>query len=130
MKAPNTNRRPIVKFDPNLILLVAVKSRVIALNRLTGGIRWSTQLPGSLGDSFVTLIADGQRVFAHTHGQLHCLDCSSGRILWSNELPGCGYGLASLAFPNGLSAPNPALAGTLIVAKESGAVSDSPPAAL
>ena len=54
----------------------------------------------------VTVLADGQRIFAHTQGTLHCLDLANGQLLWSNELPGYGYGLASLCLPGGPTAPD------------------------
>ena len=70
---------------------------------------WCTELPGGgLGASsaFITLICDDTRVFAYTAGHLHCLDLTSGDLLWSNDLPGYGYGLASLCVPEHGSAPD------------------------
>lgn len=89
------------------ILLLGLKARVTAISRTTGKQIWSTALPGGMGHDFVTILNDGERIFAHSKGQLHALDLASGQILWSNELSGYGYGLASLAFPGGPSAPDP-----------------------
>jgi len=100
------------------ILLLAVKSRVLAIDRSNGQTLWTSQLPGGMGSDFVTLLPDGPHVFAHTHGQVHCLDLSTGRILWTNGLPGCGYGLASLALPGGLSAPETALVHQIFAAQQ------------
>jgi hypothetical protein len=88
------------------IVFLGVKSRVLAFSKDTGIIVWSTELPSGMGIGFVTVLSDGAHVFAHTHGKLHCLDMGSGRVLWSNELPGCGYGIASLCLANGVTAPN------------------------
>ena len=114
--------------NPDDVVLVAVKSRVMAIHSNTGEALWSTQLPGTLGDPFVTLLSDGHRVFAHTRGCLHCIDYASGSVLWSNDLPGCGYGFASLALPRGASAPDAVLLRAVVAARS--ASSDvAPPSA-
>lgn len=107
--------------NPDDVILLGVKSRVVAISRRYGKIVWSTELPGGLGDNFVTLLSDGASVFAHTNGQLHCLDFTNGRIIWSNDLPGCGYGLASLWIADNESAPNTAAAQQLIAQREAAA---------
>ncbi len=89
------------------LLLLAVKARVLAISKRDGRTIWITELPGGLSSGFVTLLADDKHVFAHTKGQLHCLALSDGTLRWTNELPGCGYGIASIAFPGGGSAPGP-----------------------
>lgn len=99
------------------IILIGVKSRVMALSKTDGHIHWSTALPAGMGN-FVTVLADGQRIYAHTHGQLHCLDLATGRVLWTNELAGCGYGFASLALPDGAAAPDSALAAARLAAEQ------------
>jgi outer membrane protein assembly factor BamB len=92
----------------NDILLLGLKQSVSAISKVDGRSLWKTALPGSLrGDDFVTVLSDGQRVYAHTEGKLHCLDLADGRVLWSNELRGYGYGIASLCFPGGPAAPDP-----------------------
>jgi outer membrane protein assembly factor BamB len=88
------------------ILLLGLKSRVTAISKATGQQLWSTTLPSGMGANFVTLLSDNSHVFAYVKGNLHCLDLETGRILWSNDLPGFGYGLASLCFANGQSAPD------------------------
>jgi outer membrane protein assembly factor BamB len=90
------------------ILLLGLKQSVTAISKREGRTLWKTELPGSVaGDSFVTVLADDLFVFAHTEGRLHCLDLANGQILWSNELPGYGFGIASLCFPGGAAAPGP-----------------------
>src|SRR4051794_17934678 len=96
---------------PDDLLFLGVKSRVLAISRRDGVTVWSAQLPCGIGQAmFVTLLFDGSHLFAHTHGQLHCLDWASGRVLWTNDLPGCGYGIASLCVAGGVFAPDAATA--------------------
>lgn len=91
------------------ILLLGLKSSVTAISKLNGCILWTTDLPSGLGDGFVTVLSDGMRVYAYTYGELHCLELDTGRRIWSNELKGYGYGLASLCLPAGQSAPPPVI---------------------
>ena len=80
-------------------LFVGVKGHVAAFSKNDGSLIWKTKLKcGAFsGDRFVTLIVDGQRIYAHSHGQLFCLDAASGQQLWSNGLEGLSYDIASLA---------------------------------
>lgn len=106
--------------NPEDILLLGLKARVTAISRKTGQQIWSTALPGGMGYDFVTLLNDGERIFAHTKGRLHALDVASGQLLWSNELSGYGYGVASLALPGGPSAPDPQAVAHLLQQQASG----------
>lgn len=92
---------------PDEVVLLAVKARVLAISKRDGSTLWTTKLPGGMTSDFVTVISDGKHVFAHSKGQLHCLSLATGAIEWTNELPGCGYGIASIAFPGGETAPQP-----------------------
>lgn len=80
------------------ILLLGVKGMVLAFDRASGKELWRTDLTSS---SFVSLLADETKVYAHSYGELFCLDISTGEILWKDGLTGLGYGTASLAFPGG-----------------------------
>lgn len=86
-------------------VFLGLKNRVAAPGRNDGQMVWTTELPGGLGDGFVTLSCDDRRVFACAHGQFHCLDLFSGQILWRNELKGYGYGIASICLPGGRPHP-------------------------
>ena len=88
------------------IILIGVKHSVTAVSKTNGAVLWTTKLPGGLGSDFVAVTCDGERVFAHSSGQLFCLDLSSGRMLWNNELRGYGYGLASICVPGVASSPD------------------------
>jgi outer membrane protein assembly factor BamB len=84
--------------------------RVAAISKIDGRILWSTEVSSTLGNPFVTLVIDEHRVFAGCAGHLHCLDLATGGVIWTNELPGYGYGLASLCLPGGKSSPSPEVA--------------------
>ena len=100
------------------ILLVGLKQSVVAVSKHDGSTLWKTELPGSfIGDNFVTLFCEGRRVYAHTQGQLHCLDLLNGEILWSNGLSGCGYGIASICSAGGMFAPDSAAAKSHLAAQ-------------
>jgi outer membrane protein assembly factor BamB len=90
------------------VILIGVKHSVSAVSKADGLVLWTTKLPGGLGGDFVTVACDGERVFAHSSGQLFCLDLQNGRVLWTNELPGYGYGLASICVPGLVSGPDAA----------------------
>lgn len=88
--------------------MLGLNGRVIALLRKDGRVVWATDLPGILGDRFVTVACDDTRVYAYTRGQVHCLDMQSGRILWSNGLKGFGYGVATVCVPGAATDAVPA----------------------
>lgn len=91
------------------LVFVGTKRCVAAIHKGTGRTIWKTKIPGNLaGQTFVTLCCDGERVYAHTVGRLHCLAARTGRYLWVNELPGMGYRLASICFAGQPAAQSPA----------------------
>jgi len=75
---------------------IGVQGHVLAIKKETGEVLWQSPLNGGFGNAFVSLATDGTFVFAHSRGKLFCLDARSGGLLWTNELPGLGYGLASI----------------------------------
>lgn len=94
--------------DTSDTLFVGVKGHVVAFNKHDGTQLWKTQLRGGFtvaGDRFVTVLAESETVYAHTYGELFCLDARTGEQLWSNELAGLGYDVATLAVV-GLSSPS------------------------
>ncbi len=71
-------------------------SRVVALDRDTGEVVWEWKAPkGRSG--YVAILLDGDRVIASVRGYTYCLDPMTGQQRWSNELPGRGTGIPSLA---------------------------------
>jgi len=82
---------------------IGVQGHVLAITKETGEIRWKTHLDGGFGESFVSVATDGVFVFAHTRGKLFGLAADSGVLLWKNDLPGLGYGIASICATAGES---------------------------
>ena len=82
---------------PEDIILIGVKRSVLAFKKETGAHLWATELASGMGDTFVSVISDDKKVYAHSGGTLHCLDLFTGEIIWRDKLSGFGYGVASLA---------------------------------
>lgn len=78
-------------------LAVLVGNSVVALEPMTGDEIWRTKLPGVFGGYIGTLLIDGDVVYAGSQGRLHCLRLEDGRLLWSAELKGLGWGLVAIA---------------------------------
>ena len=86
--------------DTSDTVFVGVKGHVVAFSKSDGRQLWKTKLRSGLtvaGDRFVTVLAEPERVYAHTYGELFCLNAWTGEQLWSNELAGLGYDIAMLA---------------------------------
>ncbi len=62
---------------------------------------WRTKLrEGVFGGSFgsdVSVLIDGEQVFAGCHGRIYALRASDGELLWTNELKGMGFNEVTLA---------------------------------
>lgn len=80
--------------DPKVLLYVGIKNAVLALDEATGAERWRAALRS--GD-FVTVLWDGEALFAANAGEIWRLDPATGATLWHNEMKGLGRGLVSLA---------------------------------
>ena len=77
-------------------IYVGIKGFVLALEPNSGQELWRAELASS---SFVTVVDDGPRVYALSHGEAYCLDAQTGAMLWHNPLKGCGFGLGSITVP-------------------------------
>ena len=89
------------------LLFLGFNRRVIALDKRTGDTIWNWKAPH--GTSFVTLLIDGDMLFASVQGYTYGLDPVTGQQLWYNSLKGMGTGAASLATTTAVS--NSALLG-------------------
>lgn len=85
------------------LIFTGFNKHVAAVHRDTGQLVWQWTAPQS---GYVTLLLDGDRLIASVNGYLHALDALTGRHLWSNDLPGFGVGVASLASVNGNATGN------------------------
>lgn len=75
-------------------IFAGLKGTVLAIDRATGEVLWSTSLKGS---DFVNVTLQDGDLFAACRGRLYRLDPATGEIRWCNELPGLGWGIVSIA---------------------------------
>lgn len=80
--------------DTQEILFVGIKNVVIALRQSDGAEIWRAKLED--GD-FVTVLWDGEELFAANDGEVFRLDPATGAIIWQNEMKGLRTGVVSLA---------------------------------
>jgi outer membrane protein assembly factor BamB len=81
------------------LLFVGFNSYVVALSARSGEIVWEWK--SSAGTRYVTVLADGDRLFVSVEGYTYCLDAETGEERWYNRLSGFGVGVASLATSRG-----------------------------
>lgn len=89
------------------LLFVGIKGHVVALEAYDGTERWRTKL---VGNDFVSVASDGDRLYAAARGEVFCLDRTTGTVLWRNGMKGLGWGLASLLPPGALTTGGETLA--------------------
>ncbi len=81
------------------LVYVGFNSKVAALYRNTGEIKWKWD--AEKGSGFVSLLLDGDRLYAAVNGYTYCLDPRSGEQMWMNPMKGFGYGTTSIATARG-----------------------------
>src|SRR5262245_12286190 len=80
--------------DPQILVFVGIKDSVLALDDGTGAEVWRADLRSS---DYVSVLWDGEALFAANSGEVWRLDPQTGQIIWHNELKGLGRGLVSVA---------------------------------
>ncbi|MFN0118867.1 MAG: PQQ-binding-like beta-propeller repeat protein [Blastocatellia bacterium] len=80
------------------LLYIGIRGSVLALDRGTGDIVWTSALKGN---DFVNITLDGGQLLATTKGEIFCLDPVTGHTLWNNPLKGYGYGLVTIGAGSG-----------------------------
>lgn len=82
-----------------MYLYIGSNGNVAAISPEDGREIWRTSVSASLLTSHqdVCVLEHEGRVFAGTHGRIVALDGGTGRILWSNDLPGMGYNDVTLS---------------------------------
>jgi outer membrane protein assembly factor BamB len=128
-KSLELHSQPYLDMNPADILVVGLKNSLIAFDKNTGSELWRTRLKSSMTSEFVSVLADNARVYAHTGGELYCVDLLTGTRLWSDGLSGMGYGLASLAIPGVSSTPAAPTVQTFQQQKSAGGSSATQPGA-
>lgn len=82
--------------EPQALIFVGIRGCVVALDRESGDEVWRAEL----GSDYVTVLWDGESLFAATSGEVTRLDPSNGGVYWHNPLKGLGRGLVTLASTN------------------------------
>lgn len=85
----------------NDVLIIGCNGYVSAILANNGEELWRTKLrdgilSGSRG-SDVSVLIDGNQIFAGCSGRIYALNASNGEILWSNDLKGIGFNEVALA---------------------------------
>jgi outer membrane protein assembly factor BamB len=75
------------------LLFVGIRGRVLALDHDIGAEIWRAEL----GSDVVTVVWDGEALFAATSGEIWRLDPQTGGQIWHNKLKGLGRMLISIA---------------------------------
>lgn len=88
--------------DLPTLLFVGIRNSVVALDSRTGAEVWRTKLKGS---DFVTVLWDGESLFAANAGEVWGLDHVNGSVRWHNQFKGLGLGLVNLASSRSASSP-------------------------
>ena len=88
-------------------LVIGIGRYVVRLDATIGKELWRTKLKSS---QVVTLLGEGNRVYAGAGGELFCLERESGQILWENGLKGLGYSLISFGGTDSTGAAAQAMA--------------------
>lgn len=78
------------------VLFVGGHGYVAAIEKGEGKEIWRSSLKGS-GYKYVTVLLEGNQLFAASGGKLYCLSPDTGEELWFNAMPGLGYGIYSFA---------------------------------
>jgi hypothetical protein len=83
------------------LLIIGCNGYVSAILANNGEELWRTKLrDGVFGGSRgcdVSVLIDGNQIYAGCHGRIYALRASDGEILWSNELKGMGINEVALA---------------------------------
>ena len=80
--------------DPQILIFIGIKNQVVALDDRTGAEVWRAKLRSS---DFVTVMWDGEALFAANSGEVWRVHPERGEVMWHNELKGMGRGLVSMA---------------------------------
>ena len=83
------------------LLIIGCNGYVSAIRANNGQELWRTKLrEGMLGGSRgsdVSVLIDGEQIFAGCSGRIYALNSSDGKVLWSNDLEGMGINEVALA---------------------------------
>ena len=107
----------------NDLIFVGFNRRVAALNRQTGELVW--QWKATRGQSYVSLLLDGDLLVVAVDGYMYGLNPSSGEELWFNEMSGFGTGVTSLVSAAGAASNSAVLSAAAKAAAQAASQSSS-----
>ena len=81
---------PTETFELEDLVFVGLNGKVAGLHRDTGDMIWSNLSLKGGGNSYVTMMLDGDRLIVSSSGYIYCLDPYDGRVLWHNPMKGFG----------------------------------------
>ena len=83
------------------LLIIGCNGYVSAIHAGNGQELWRTKLRdgvlGGSGGKDVSVLIDGEHIFAGCYGRIYALDAATGKVLWDNDLKGMGYNEVALA---------------------------------
>jgi outer membrane protein assembly factor BamB len=77
------------------LVFVSLNWRVAALDRGSGTIQWEWKSPKS--GSYMTMLAEKDRLIVSAGGYIYCLHPATGEELWNNPLKGYRTGVTAMA---------------------------------
>ena len=88
------------------LLYIGIKSFVVALDRTSGAEVWRTQLPAKYRNSamLLSVLHDGEGLFATLAGELFALNPKTGELLWHEPFKGLGTGFITMTSELGTGA--------------------------
>lgn len=85
----------------NDIFVIGCNGYVSAIRTINGAELWRTKLRegffGGSGGCDVSVLIEGDKIFAGCSGRIYALRASDGKQLWVNELKGMGFNEVALA---------------------------------
>lgn len=80
--------------DLQVLVFIGIKNEVVAVDDRNGAEVWRVKLRSP---DYVTVLFDGEALFAANSGEVWRLDPERGGVLWHNQFKGMGRGLVSMA---------------------------------
>ncbi len=96
---------------PSDVIVLGGAFKVACLNKADGKELWETTLVTgffNVGETYVSLVIEGNLIFAHTKNEVFCLALETGNVLWNTKLPNLGRAIVSIAIAGSRSSQDDA----------------------
>jgi len=84
---------PATVSSPTNVIYCSSNSNVCCIRKMDGIDVWRTNVTSDAS----ALLLEENLIFAAGRGKVNALDANTGAILWTNDLPGLGYGFVQMA---------------------------------